>query len=62
MFRVHLIAGQLLFVCLFATSSLATARTFRAGAYAANITPSKLPAIVNGGFREKTSNTVYDRL
>ena len=62
MFRVHLIAGQLLFVCLFATSSLATVRTFRAGAYAANITPSKLPAIVNGGFREKTSNTVYDRL
>jgi len=44
------------------TSSSAANRQFRAGAFAVDITPTKLPAIVNGGFREKTSNTVYDRL
>ena len=40
----------------------AAAKVFRAGAFAADVTPTKLPVIVNGGFREKTSNTVYDRL
>ncbi len=35
---------------------------FRAGACAIDITPKQLPVIVNGGFREATSNTVFDRL
>lgn len=35
---------------------------FRAGAHAIDITPSKLPVIVNGGFTERTSNQVADPL
>lgn len=52
----------LLAITIANTSSSAANRQLRAGAFAADITPTKLPAIVNGGFREKTSNTVYDRL
>lgn len=37
-------------------------RTFRAGAYAIDITPEKLPVIVNGSFTERTANQVTDRL
>lgn len=51
-----------LFLCLLVPTLEAAEKVFRAGAFAADITPTKLPAIVNGGFREKTSNTVYDRL
>ena len=35
---------------------------FRAGACAIDITPTKFPVIVNGGFREQTASTVTDPL
>ncbi|HID24611.1 MAG TPA: hypothetical protein EYP14_19735, partial [Planctomycetaceae bacterium] len=38
------------------------ARVFRAGAAAVDITPTKLPVIVCGSFRERTANRVFDRL
>ncbi len=36
--------------------------TLRAGAAAVDITPTKLPVVVNGGMRERTANKVVDRL
>jgi hypothetical protein len=43
---------------------LAQAETpdFRAGAAAVDITPTKLPVIVSGGFLERTADQVHDRL
>jgi len=38
------------------------AKVFRAGAYAIDISPPKLPAIINGGMRERTANKIVDRL
>jgi hypothetical protein len=38
------------------------ARVFRAGAYAQDITPTKLPVSVNGGFSDRIAKTVHDRL
>jgi hypothetical protein len=45
-------------------SSTSKAETpgFRAGAAAVDITPTKLPVIVNGGFLERTADQVHDRL
>lgn len=40
----------------------AAKKTFRAGAYAIDVTPQKLPVIVNGGMTERTSSTVTDPL
>ena len=37
-------------------------KEFRAGAAAVDITPTTLPAIVSGGFLERTADTVHDRL
>jgi hypothetical protein len=37
-------------------------QVFRAGAYAIDITPQKLPVIVSGGFLEASANRVNDRL
>jgi len=37
-------------------------RILRAGAAAVDITPTKLPVIVCGSFRERTANRVHDRL
>ena len=39
-----------------------SSKAFRAGAYAIDITPQKLPVIVNGGFTERTANQVADPL
>ncbi len=40
----------------------AAGRTFRAGAYAMDVTPTGFPVIVNGGFLSKTADRAYDRL
>lgn len=37
-------------------------RVFKAGAFAMNINPTKMPVIVNGSFLEKTTDTVLDPL
>ena len=37
-------------------------RVFRAGAYAMDVTPKKLPVIVNGGMTERTATKVVDPL
>jgi putative membrane-bound dehydrogenase-like protein len=52
----------LLLAGLFVAPSEAAKKVFRAGAYAVDITPTNFPVIVNGGFREKTTDTVNDRL
>ena len=64
--RVQLFRGLLAY-CLFVSNSIAVtllqaaeAKVFRAGAYAMNVNPTKLPVIVNGGFREKTTDTILD--
>ena len=58
---------RLLACCLFLSCAIALpllhaadAKVFKAGAYAMNINPTKLPVIVNGGFREKTTDTILD--
>src|SRR5262249_285475 len=43
-------------------SAQAKAKTFRAGAYAMDITPLKLPVIINGGMTERTADKITDRL
>ena len=64
--RVQLFRGLLAY-CLFVSNSIAVtllqaaeAKVFRAGAYAMNVNPTKLPVIVNGGFREKSTDTILD--
>ncbi|MFT4688163.1 MAG: putative membrane-bound dehydrogenase-like protein [Limisphaerales bacterium] len=47
---------------LFVAPCEAAKKIFRAGAFAADITPTNFPVIVNGGFREKTTDIVNDRL
>jgi len=37
-------------------------KTFRAGAAAVDITPTKFPVIVNGMFDERTATRAHDRL
>src|SRR5262245_42262287 len=37
-------------------------KTFRAGAYAIDITPLKLPVIINGGMTERTADKITDHL
>lgn len=37
-------------------------RTFRAGAFAMDVTPTNFPVIVNGGFLSQTADTAHDRL
>ncbi len=39
-----------------------SAKTFRAGAYAIDITPPKFPVIVNGMFEERTAERAQDPL
>ena len=51
-----------LFVTAATAAGAAERNVFKAGAYAMNVNPTKLPVIVNGGFREKTSDTVFDPL
>src|SRR3954453_7543591 len=38
------------------------AKVFRAGAYASDVSPLKLPVLINGGFLQDTSDTVRDPL
>lgn len=48
---------------LLLTASLSpAAQSFRAGAYAMDVTPTNFPVIVNGGFLSKTANRANDRL
>jgi len=37
-------------------------KTFRAGAFAIDVTPTNFPVIVNGGFLSRTADKVHDRL
>lgn len=48
-------------LALFAVLSSAPAQSFRAGAFAVDITPAKFPEIVNGGFLERVANQARDR-
>ena len=45
-----------------AAHSVSAADNFRAGAFAVDITPSRFPVIVNGGFLERIGNQAHDRL
>ncbi len=44
------------------TSAQEKAKHFRAGAYAQDITPAKLPISVNGGMADRQATAVHDRL
>src|SRR5436305_11913627 len=37
-------------------------KSFRAGAYAQDIVPSKLPVSVNGGMQDRVAKSAHDRL
>ena len=50
------------FLSAWLLNAVEPAPVFRAGAYAQDITPEKFPVIVNGGFREATTDKVWDRL
>jgi len=43
-------------------SRSAAEKTFRAGAFAIDITPQEFPVIINGGMRERTATSVVDPL
>jgi len=45
-----------------AQSTWAADKTFRAGAAAVDISPTKFPVIVNGMFDERTATKAHDRL
>jgi neutral ceramidase len=47
---------------LFASSSSAQQKVFRAGAYAQDITPEKYPISVNGGMTDRMATGAHDRL
>ena len=49
-------------VCVEAMAAEESVKSFRAGAFAVNITPTKLPVIVNGGFLPRTIDNVLDPL
>ena len=52
----------LLFTFVTTIASAAAEKTFQAGTFAVDITPSELPVIVNGYFQERTSDQITDRL
>ena len=56
---VGLIVSAVLSCQVFAAEAV---RSFRAGAFAVDITPTKLPVIVNGGFLPRTTDKVLDPL
>jgi hypothetical protein len=67
--RVLAVAGiRAVAICLtaapwsFAQAPAAGERVFRAGAFAIDISPLKLPVIVNGGMTERTADKIVDRL
>ena len=45
-----------------AANAQAPKKTFRAGAYAIDISPLKLPVIINGGMTERTADKITDPL
>lgn len=45
-----------------ATTGAESAKVFRAGAFAIDITPLELPVLVNGGVRERVADEVHDPL
>jgi hypothetical protein len=55
----HLLTAACLTLCL---DPLAAAEGLRAGAAAVDVSPPKLPAIINGNFLEARSETIHDRL
>src|SRR4051794_19883262 len=58
------IAGLLLamFPIIAASPAFAQEKAFRAGAYAMDIVPSKLPVSVNGGMADRLAKSAHDRL
>ena len=61
--KVHsaLLILLLIRLCAFPPAAVGAERkAFRAGAYAADISPSKLPVVVNGMFLERTADRVTD--
>ena len=50
------------FSIMCASAPIASAKIFRAGAFAMDITPRELPVIVNGGVRERLADKVNDPL
>ena len=52
----------LVVLILLGSPALAQEKVFRAGAFAIDISPLKLPVIVNGGMTERTADKVVDRL
>jgi neutral ceramidase len=63
--RHSLLLAMIAGVCLTAFVSLhavAETKTFRAGAYAMDITPAEFPVIINGGMSQKTADKVVDPL
>src|SRR5205807_7087906 len=59
LFMLVLLAG-LLSVGHRATAAAPPSRTFRAGAYAIDVSPLKLPVIINGGMTERTADKITD--
>jgi hypothetical protein len=49
-------------VLLTSSTASAQSKTFRAGAYAQDITPEKYPISVNGGMQDRTATAANDRL
>jgi hypothetical protein len=49
-------------ITTFCAAPASAAQVFLAGAYAADVTPTNLPVIINGGFLSQTANKVHHRL
>ncbi|HZN35808.1 MAG TPA: hypothetical protein VFB80_18390 [Pirellulaceae bacterium] len=64
MSRVAMLSFSLSLLLSFSSTADAqtTKKTFRAGAYAIDISPLKLPVIINGGMTERTADKITDRL
>jgi len=60
--RAALSALVLLFSCRATATDAPVAGSFRAGAYAQDVTPQKFPVIVNGMFEERTATSAHDPL
>src|SRR5262245_25521602 len=60
--RIHLVSGALVVFAIMAAPSPSEAKNLRAGAAAVDITPVKLPVIINGGMLERTADKITDRI
>ncbi len=56
------IMKTILVAVLLLTTATSHAKTFRAGAFAMDVTPTNFPVIVNGGFLAKTADQVHSPL